>query len=50
MTAEQIFNMVKELENGERWKLLNLLYDKYFSKSDVKNSELEYDEINLDFR
>jgi hypothetical protein len=44
MTAEQVLSIIKNLENDERWKLLSLLYDEYYRKSDIKISELEYDD------
>lgn len=31
MTAEKIFKMIMELENEERWKLLDMLYDEYYN-------------------
>lgn len=48
MTAEQIFKMVKELDNGERWKLLGMMYDEYYNtrsnpKADERLSNLEKD-------
>ncbi|WP_273123913.1 hypothetical protein [Bacillus weihaiensis] len=41
MNAEQIFNMIKELENGERWKLLDIMYDEYYNIRNNSNGELE---------
>jgi hypothetical protein len=31
MKAEEILKIIKELENGERWKLLELMYDEYYN-------------------
>jgi len=44
MTAEQVISIIKNLENEERWKLLSLMYDLYYNKSNIKISELEYDD------
>lgn len=44
MTAEQVVEIINNLENSERYKLLGLLYDEYYNKTDVKISELEYDD------
>lgn len=41
MNAEQIFNMIKELENGERWKLLDMMYDEYYNIRSNSKGELE---------
>lgn len=41
MTAEQIFNMIKELENGERWKLLDMMYDEYYNIRSNSKGEIE---------
>lgn len=41
MTAEQIFIMIKELENGERWKLLDMLYDEYYNTRPSSKDNLE---------
>lgn len=30
MTAEEIMKAIEEMDNGERIKLLNLLFDNYF--------------------
>lgn len=30
--AEEIFELIKNLENGERWKLLEMMYDEYYNK------------------
>lgn len=33
MKAFEVFELIKNLENEERWKLLDLLYDEYYNKS-----------------
>lgn len=42
MTAEQILKMIETMENAERWKLLNEMYDLYYNKGN--NQKLEIDE------
>ncbi|MFC5734055.1 hypothetical protein [Cytobacillus gottheilii] len=44
MKAEEVLSIIKNLENEERWKLLSLLYDEYYNKSDIKIADLEYDD------
>ncbi|MCK2005508.1 hypothetical protein MZM54_29570 [[Brevibacterium] frigoritolerans] len=39
MTADQIFKMIKELDNGERWKLLEMMYDEYYNTRSKPNME-----------
>ncbi|WP_057912754.1 hypothetical protein [Peribacillus muralis] len=42
MKAEEVLKMIGELENGERWKLLDMMYDEYFNSrkcSEVKKEE-----------
>ncbi|MDQ0197665.1 hypothetical protein [Neobacillus ginsengisoli] len=43
-TAEELIKMIKELENGERWKLLGMMYDDYYSKEETKmdSYDIEY--------
>lgn len=48
MTAEQIFNMIKELENGERWKLLDMMYDEYYNTRSNSKEKLENRIENLE--
>ncbi|AIW85362.1 MULTISPECIES: hypothetical protein [Bacillus cereus group] len=33
MSAEDILRLIEEMESGERWKLLDKMYDLYFNKS-----------------
>ncbi|MFJ7471670.1 hypothetical protein ACIQWI_24395 [Peribacillus frigoritolerans] len=42
MKAEQILKMVESMENAERWKLLNKMYDLYYNKGIEKNVEIDY--------
>ncbi|HEK9101013.1 hypothetical protein KFD70_19120 [Bacillus pfraonensis] len=30
-TAEKIMDIIQNLSNEERWKLLNILYDEYYN-------------------
>jgi hypothetical protein len=32
MTAKEFFEAIKDMNNAERIKLLDLMYDKYFNK------------------
>jgi hypothetical protein len=41
MTAEQILKLIEGMENEERWKLLNLIYDEYFNKGNIPEVELD---------
>lgn len=38
MKAEEILEMIKSLENEERWKLLEMMYDKYYNKRGEKSA------------
>ena len=44
MTAEQILEMIKNLDNATRWELLSLLYDEYYRKTGepIKGIEIDY--------
>ncbi|WP_255296070.1 hypothetical protein [Bacillus wiedmannii] len=33
MGAEDVLRLIEEMENEERWKLLDKMYDLYFNKS-----------------
>ncbi|MFS0638593.1 hypothetical protein AB1K84_22095 [Mesobacillus foraminis] len=48
MTAEQIFKMIKELDNGERWKLLEMMYDEYYNKRSNPKLEERISKIEID--
>jgi hypothetical protein len=37
MTADEVMKTIKEMENGERIKLLNMLFDHYFDNRPPKN-------------
>ncbi|MDM5197584.1 hypothetical protein QUF79_06085 [Fictibacillus enclensis] len=39
MTADEIFQAIKELENEQRWKLLDMLHDEYFNKNVEGNNK-----------
>ncbi|MEK5205219.1 MULTISPECIES: hypothetical protein [Bacillus] len=38
-TAEEIMEIIKNMESAERWKLLDKMYDEYFNKGNVPKSE-----------
>ncbi|WP_286676022.1 hypothetical protein [Peribacillus frigoritolerans] len=42
MKAEQILKMIESMENEERWKLLNEMYDLYYNNGIEKNVEIDY--------
>ncbi|SFF17452.1 hypothetical protein SAMN05428981_12121 [Bacillus sp. OV194] len=42
MNAEDLFQVIKEMENGERWKFLEMMYDEYYKK------EWEHEEKSSD--
>lgn len=44
MTANEMLAAIKDMDNGERWTLLNGLYDEYYNKG--KQSKAEIDEEN----
>lgn len=41
MTAEQILKLIETMDNAERWKLLNELYDTYYNKGNHPKGEIE---------
>lgn len=48
MTADQIFKMIKELDNGERWKLLEMMYDEYYNSRKSTEGKMEERLSNLE--
>lgn len=36
LTAEDVVEAIQDLSNEERWKLLDILYDKYYNPTDKK--------------
>ena len=44
MKAEEVFDLIKNLDNGERWKLLDMLYDEYYNTTGIKYIEVEFDD------
>ncbi|MEH7543662.1 hypothetical protein V7426_19790 [Bacillus thuringiensis] len=34
MSAEDVLRLIEKMENEERWKLLDKMYDLYFNKSE----------------
>ncbi|MGE1103383.1 hypothetical protein [Peribacillus simplex] len=42
MNAEQILKLIESMENAERWKLLNEMYDLYYNKGIQKNVDIDY--------
>ncbi|MGE7586476.1 hypothetical protein [Peribacillus sp. NPDC101480] len=48
MKAEEILKLIEGMENGERWKLLDMMYDEYYNtrskpKLEERLSNLEKD-------
>ncbi|HFJ9474593.1 TPA: hypothetical protein ACGW68_005996 [Bacillus cereus] len=44
MNAEDILRLIEEMESGERWKLLNEVYDLYYNKDEsTKGIPLDID-------
>ncbi|PHE70516.1 hypothetical protein COF77_25215 [Bacillus wiedmannii] len=33
MTANEVLELIKNLENSERWELLELMYDEYYNSN-----------------
>lgn len=42
-SAEEILEMIKEMKNEERWKLLNELYDEFYNKDGHPKKEIDFD-------
>ncbi len=42
-TAEEVMKVIEQMENIERWKLLNELYDEFYNKGDFPKSEIDFD-------
>lgn len=42
MTSEEILNKIKNMENKERWKLLDALYDEYYNSGRTLKVNVEY--------
>ncbi|MBJ8030231.1 hypothetical protein JDS96_20595 [Bacillus cereus group sp. N21] len=44
VTSKEILSMIENLENEERWKLLNEMYDLYYNKDEsTKGIPLDLD-------
>ncbi len=44
MTADEVMKAIQEMDNGERIKLLNLLFDNYFDSRPPKDQILKENE------
>ncbi|WP_170771231.1 hypothetical protein [Bacillus wiedmannii] len=42
LTAEDVVEAIQSLSNEERWKLLDILYDKYYNPADKKGIPVDY--------
>ncbi|PEK31570.1 hypothetical protein [Bacillus pseudomycoides] len=42
LTAEDVVEAIQSLSNEERWKLLDILYDKYYNSTDKKGIPVDY--------
>lgn len=43
MKADEIFETIQQLEDAERWQLLNMMFDEYFNtRENVKGEEIDY--------
>lgn len=42
MTAEKVLELIQQLENDERWKLLAMLYNEYYNTGEPIEIEIEY--------
>lgn len=41
-TADEVFEIVQQnMDNAERWKLLNEMYDMYFNKGNHPKAEID---------
>lgn len=43
MKADEILKLIETMENGERWQLLNEMYDLYYSKGNHPKAEIDED-------
>ncbi|WP_242214896.1 MerR family transcriptional regulator [Bacillus cereus group sp. BfR-BA-01383] len=43
MSAEQILEVIQDMENVERWKLIDELFYKFFNKYEIEKKELDLD-------
>ncbi|MCM3673192.1 hypothetical protein M3699_04695 [Peribacillus simplex] len=48
MKAEEVLKMIDELENGERWKLLDMMYDEYYNTRSKPNLEERLSNLEKD--
>jgi hypothetical protein len=48
MKAEEVLKMIDELENGERWKLLDMMYDEYYNTRSKPNMEERLSNLEKD--
>lgn len=42
-TAEEVMKIIEQMDNKERWKLLNELYDEFYNKGDHPKTEIDFD-------
>ncbi|WP_267912407.1 hypothetical protein [Lederbergia citri] len=43
MKANEVFEIIKNLEAEEKWNLLNMLYDEYYTTRPGNKSEIDED-------
>lgn len=46
-TAEELFNAIKNMENGERWKFLEMMYDEFYDTSHLTPEAKTDDDLKL---
>ena len=44
MRAEEVFEIIKNLENSERWELLTMLFYEYYNNQGIPKAEVEFDD------
>ncbi|CDQ21807.1 hypothetical protein [Halobacillus karajensis] len=42
-SAKEVMDLIQEMDNAERWKLLNELYYKHYSSPEEKYTEIAMD-------
>lgn len=47
-TAEEILEIIKNIDNGERWNLLEMLYDEFYNTRSNSKNKLETRIENLE--
>lgn len=47
-TAEELFNAVKNMENGERWKFIEMMFNEFYDTSQLAPEGAKEEDLKLE--